>query len=48
MMPVPAQVGREFGDDHEMKYADLDEAVAAGTGIPFASRVGLNGRDDLV
>ena len=48
MMPVPAQFGLGFGDDHEMKYANFDEAVAAGTGIPFASRVGLDGRDDLV
>ena len=48
MMPMSAQVGCVFGDDDEMKDAHLDEAVAARAGIPFPSRVGLHGRDDLV
>jgi hypothetical protein len=48
MMPVSAQVGGVFGDDDQVKGTRLNGAVAAGTGVALASRVGLDGCDDLV
>jgi hypothetical protein len=47
-MPVPSKIRSMFGDDDEMEDARLDEAVAPGTRITLARRIGLDGRDDLV
>lgn len=46
-MPVAPEIGGEFGDDHEVTFADLDPAIAARTEIPLARGIGLDRRDDL-
>lgn len=46
-MPVPAQVGRFLGHNHNMPYPHLDDAVAARTKVFLARLVRLDGIHDL-
>jgi hypothetical protein len=46
-MPVSAEVGCEFGNHHEMTFANGDPAIAARAEIPLAGGIGLHGGGDL-
>jgi len=46
-MPVPAQIGLELGDDHQVPFAGLDVAITSRAGVALAGGVRLDRSDDL-
>ena len=46
-VPVAAQIGGQFGDDHQMTLADPYPPVTAGADVALAGRIRLDGGDDL-